>query len=94
MTFACDIVDLAGLFSKPVSLEELILRSRLGLEVRLMNTFDFRAGLNSGYLSFGFTFDFQIFTIDLLYATHEYQSFLFPCYNLTVQDKGGGYADS
>lgn len=72
VTFACDIVDLAGLFSQPVSLEELILRSRLGLEVRLMNTFDFRAGLNSGYLSFGFTFDFQIFTIDLLYATHEY----------------------
>lgn len=72
LTAACDLVDLAGLFSAPLSVDNIIIRSRMGLEVRLMNTFDFRMGLNSGYLSFGFTFDFQIFTIDLLYAVHEY----------------------
>lgn len=73
MTFAFDVVDVWDLlFVEKPTLEGFISRMRTGVELSLMRTFDFRFGLNAGYMSFGFTFDFQIMTIDLTYATLEY----------------------
>ena len=72
MTFAFDLVDVWNLFARDLSTEGLISRIRTGVEISFMKTFDFRFGINSGYMSFGFTFDFQVFTIDFLYATLEY----------------------
>ena len=60
------------LFREGVSAEGFVSRMRTGIELSLMRTFDFRFGLNGGYMSFGFTFDFQIMSIDLTYATLEY----------------------
>jgi len=64
---------------------------RFGSELRVMNSFDFRVGLNQGYLSFGFGFDFQILRFDLTYATHEYGSSLGdkPLDSLTIRLKFG-----
>ena len=72
VTFAFDVVDIWGLFREGVSAEGFVSRMRTGIELSLMRTFDFRFGLNGGYMSFGFTFDFQIMSIDLTYATLEY----------------------
>ncbi len=70
-SIAFDVVDLLHL-GDDWSLSGLFYHIKLGAEVRLMNTIDLRCGLNQGYLSLGFGFDFQIFRIDLTYATHEY----------------------
>ena len=72
VTFAFDVVDIWDLFREGVSAEGFVSRMRTGIELSLMRTFDFRFGLNGGYMSFGFTFDFQIMSIDLTYATLEY----------------------
>lgn len=72
LTLAADLTDLLGFFSEPVTSSTLVTHLRLGAQLSLVNTFHIRAGINSGYLSLGFTFDFQIFTVDLTYATLEY----------------------
>ncbi len=73
VTFAFDFVDIWSLFFEDsFDSASIVSRIKTGLELRVMNTFDFRIGLNSGYLSFGFGFDFQIFTVDFLYTTLEY----------------------
>ena len=73
LSAAFDLVDLTGLFSEDWdSLAGWIGHMRLGFEAEIMRTFILRAGINAGYLSFGFTFDFQIFSLDLVYATQEF----------------------
>ncbi len=68
---AFDVVDLINI-GDDLSFSGFFYHVKLGAEIRLMNTLDLRCGLNQGYLSFGFGFDFQILRIDLTYATHEY----------------------
>ena len=73
ISWAFDLVDITGLFTEDWdSIGGWIGHMRTGLELRLMRTFELRAGINAGYLSFGFAFDFQIFKLDIAYATLEF----------------------
>ena len=73
ITGSLDVTDVYSLFfTDGLSCENFLQRLHFGLELTLMRTFDFRFGINSGYMSFGFCFDFQVFSLDFLYAALEY----------------------
>ena len=69
---AFDYVDILGLLQSKINTEEILKRTRLGVELSIINFVDIRAGLSGGYFSFGLGVDFMLFRLDAIYAIEEY----------------------
>lgn len=71
-TLAADVVDILSL-SQDFSVNNLLLHSRLGAEIQIFKGFEFRGGLNSGYVTLGAGLNiFNLLHIEVSYYKQEF----------------------
>lgn len=72
-TIAIDLVDVIGFAESDEPIEHrLVNRLNAGAEVKLLNMFDLRLGLNQGYMSVGGGIDLFVGRVDVAYYWREF----------------------